>query len=435
MNNIFKVFDRYVTPEKWKKDAVEKAFAEKPRLKRGQLALAVCATAAVLVGLVTAPFLASRMTDVPDLSPGSESSQADSGEEISLYEGMPYDELYSFMKTKYDEVVYGIVLAPKDDYSRITVYTHGTLLNQYGVAENQVRIDSFDITGTDYTGGVERSMVSATMGINVGDWVLLGYNRYYIEYCTGLGQITREKPKGYTYSEEYFLEGYANLGKSRDQSFLRIAECAKAICATDDLNDSRVCSIILETYRQWNREEGTVGCDPDDVHIEQDSALYYEVTEMPILADASKNFETTDDGWLKYYGSCYKHVFRIRGAPNDDLSGAKALKVGDSLFGIDFGEEYTPVMFTVDVQSEETVTPEKAEVIPDINDPSCVYLSVEFTVSDMEEYGLFNKCTISYHMTNENAYYYKDVSPKEIAEKMEYESKWTLRYRFDGMKR
>lgn len=355
--NEFRIFDRYKTPEEWKKQALEHKVTvkQKPRISTAKTKAAICAGAAAIVCAVALPVMdgISKVRQQTPLSNESQQTQEDELIEVVTSSSdtknnqeteSVREQIVETMREEYDNVVLGILLGNSED---------GSVREVVAVYDDREELDSqsiisFNLNDSDrpverlYINNVQTD-ISELSGIQFGDEVILGYK------ADENGVIDYSK-----------ASAVADFGVTNDEDFRHISKTADMVTALSERNDS------MSVY--YSEPVGEESVDADILNVSKEKLIRDTYANgahsgSQIYSDSSNPFVINDN-----YGGgsgilCYDingqtkriYVMSVKANTGTDLH--DLIKCGGSTY---IGEN--PGFFTV---------------IPDDSDPEIITLNFQ----------------------------------------------------------
>jgi hypothetical protein len=251
----FSVFDKYKTPDDWKRNALNTETTEKPKIRTWQFTTAVLAALAIVAGGVMISLTGTIGTSN---SAGSSSDTSETRKSIVSLSDEQKEKIYGEMEKEYDCVVKGIVLNSWEDEPKITV-----LVKSDNNVEDEGKVVTYTLqeNGCSYdSDGVEGKLSAETADKAVGTEVYLGFYAQEIDETDSIDDSTAEineddlRDANEQLDEQHGnADGFANLGVTTDSDFKDIAEAVMAYTGSDSLED---CGEILRGHYLATSDKG-----------------------------------------------------------------------------------------------------------------------------------------------------------------------------------
>ena len=351
------VFDRYTTPEEWKRQALENSHKGKPKLKRWQFAAAVCTTCTVILCMVMLPYLNSayQYANQPERP---ESEMYDSSTDKSIDQSNVKKRIVERMRSDFDCVVTGLILGGNENTSQITVYvTEKAEANvNASIFEGQILNLSIQPTGWLYT---ENSKTSGLVGIekNIGNLAVFGMN---FSNTDDMRDDT--------------AEGYADLGAGNDPILDGVIETADLLTnnGEETYYDQTKDDIVINTFGQ---------------HMQLQPLITYETSSYNIKPMSAISIWYHDNSGSKEYNDVYRtvYIFRIENINGGAIKGEIENMEGNAV-QIIMNSQNTETTFSAAADISGMNASIQYSVMKDIKDDTAVYLKAEVTPRSHAEY-------------------------------------------------
>lgn len=267
--NEFRIFDRYKTPEEWKKQALrhEEPVMQKPKISTGKTTAAICAGAAAIICAVTLPVMdgiskARQHTPMAQEEEMSENAASTEMSENNVVIDVPEPEedperarTVSAMREECDNIVLGILLGDSEDGSgreAVAIFDENDELEPQSLIS--FRMDGLDNSVEKLYIDNEQTDISGLSDVQYGDEVLLGFK------ADENGVIDYSK-----------VSVIADFGETKDEDFWHISKTADVVMSLSE------------------HVEGLSVCYGEPVGAEQDNVDILNVSREKLIRDSYAN--------------------------------------------------------------------------------------------------------------------------------------------------